>query len=223
MEKWIRRWYEFAVYIAGVFAVILALGNWNFEQRILLIGLVLIHLHFFEEFGLPGGFAWGALKVEKGKVDPDVSEWPLNHSSALWGNEWFAISVYLLPLFVPQWHWAVLAAVVFAYAEFLIHVVVFPIGLKKFYNPGLFTALFGLTTVSTWYLYKVLPTGKFSWVDLIIAIVWIVFNYWMAFLSPIFVKFNDKKKYTFSKADVEKSKPYMDKFNASIDDLKNLH
>lgn len=223
MEKWIRRWYEFVVYIAGAYALILGLGNWNLQQKALLLGLIMIHLHFFEEFGLPGGFAWGGIKVEMRKVNPDVSKWQLNQLSALFGNEWFAVVVYLLPLFTPQWHWAVLAAVIFAFLEFLMHVVMLNIGLKSWYNPGTFTAVFGLTAISVWYLWQAVPTGIFSWWDLLIAMVWCGFNYWIGFRSPIFQSFNNNKKYTFSRADIEKATPYMRKFNESVDNLKNLH
>lgn len=65
MEYIIRRWYLFSVYIAGVFALILGIGNWDQQSSALLLGMIFINVHFFEEFGLPGGFAWGGLKVEK--------------------------------------------------------------------------------------------------------------------------------------------------------------
>lgn len=222
MEYVVRHWYEFAVYIAGIFAVVLGLGYWNFQQKVLLLGLILIHLHFFEEFGLPGGFAWGGLKVEQGNVNNDISQWPLNQLCSWWGNEWFALAVYLLPLFTSHWHWTVLAAVIFAYVETLMHAVVFNIGLKSWYNPGTFTAVCGLAVVSTWYLIKIIPTGLFKWWDLIIAIIWIGFNYWMAFKSPICKKLNANKKYTFSKKDVMKATPYMKKFPGSTENLKNF-
>lgn len=222
MKKSILHWYEYAVFIAGAITLILGIGNWNQQQTALLLGLIIIHLHFFEEFGLPGGFAWGGIKVEKGKVADDVATWPLNQLSSLWGNEWFAITVYLLPLFTPKWHWTVLAALVFAYAELLMHVVVFNIGLKSWYNPGTVTALFGLTVVSTWYLWTAVPTGLFSWWDLVIAIVWIGFNYWMAFRSPITYKLNAYVEYRFSKEDVMKAKAYMNKFPGASETLFNF-
>lgn len=222
MTYFVRRWYQFAVFIAGGYALLLGLGNWTLQQRVLLMGLIGIHLHFFEEFGLPGGFAWGGLKIEMKKVDADVTKWPLNQLSSLFGNIWFALAVYLLPLFVPQWHWTVLAAVIFAYLEFVMHVFVFNLGLKTWYNPGTFTAVFGLTLVSTWYLWQVVPTGLFNWFDLLIAAVWIGINYWFGFRSPVFQIFNRNQRYTFSKEDVEKSARYMQKFSHSIDDYHHF-
>lgn len=222
MERIVRHWYELVVYIAGVYVLILGIGKWSLQQTTLLLGLILIHLHFFEEFGFPGGFAWGGIKVEKGRVSDDVSVWPLNQLSALWGNEWFAILVYLLPLFIPQWHWLALAAIIFAYAELIMHWVIFNLGLHSWHNPGNFTALL-LSALAIWYLWQAVPMKIFNWEDLIIAIFWIAFNYWMAFRSSIFKWFNSHTKYTFSYDDVAKATPYMTKFEVHINDFKNLH
>lgn len=221
MEKWIRRWYELVVYIAGGYALVLGVGHWSLQQHTLLLGLILIHLHFFEEFGLPGGFAWGGIKVEKGQVPIDVTTWPLNQLSALWGNEWFAISVYLSPLFFPQWHWLVLAAVIFAFAELVMHWVIFNVGLHSWYNPGSLTALL-LVVPASWYLWQVVPSGQFNWWDLLLGIGWIAFNYWLAFRSPIFEWFNGHTQYTFSRADIEKSTPYLTKFKVNVAGFKNM-
>lgn len=220
MKKIVVHWYELAIYIAAGIAMVLALGTWSFEQRILLLSLCLLHIHFFEEFGFPGGFVWGGLKVENGQVDSDVGKWPLNMLSAWWGNEWFALSVYTVPLFLPQYHWLVLAAVIFAFAEVLMHVVVFNIGLRSWYNPGLLSALVGLMPVSIWYLLHTLPQGQFNWLDLVLAVIWIAFNYWMAFKSPICQYLTAKVDFRLSQREVLKAKPYMKRLHA---DLKALH
>lgn len=222
MKKFIMRWYDYMPYVAGLYAILLGFLDWNFEQRVLLMGLIIIHLHFFEEFGLPGGFAWGGIKVEMGKPDQDVAKWPLNQLSSIFGNLWFAFSVYLLPLFFPGYHWLVLAAVIFAFAELLIHLVVFNIGLKSWYNAGLFTAVLGLTPVSLVYLVQVLPRGQYNWLDLLVAIAWIAFNYWVSFRSPIWKVFNGHEEYRFTKNDVQKSASYMKKFGERPSDYINM-
>ncbi|MFC0379417.1 HXXEE domain-containing protein [Levilactobacillus acidifarinae] len=209
------------MFIAAAVAMILAMGTWTLEQRVLLIGLALIHVHFFEEFGFPGGFIWGGLKVELHHVDADVRKWPLNQLSSWWGNEWFAVAVYLLPLFTPRWHWAVLAAVVFAYLEFVMHVIVFNLGLHSWYNPGLVSAVGGLTVVSTWYLMQVVPTHYFNWLDLLMALAWIGINYWLAFKSPICRMLTAQTRYRFSKQDIQKAQRYIDRF--PDEDFNQLH
>lgn len=219
MKKWIMKWYEFMPYVAGCYALILAFGHWSFQGKILLASIICIHLHFYEEFGLPGGFAWGGIKVEMKKVSPDVSKWPLNQASALFGNEWFAIVVYLLALLCPQWRWTILAVFLFAYLEFLMHWVIFNIGLRTWYNPGAWTAVI-LTILSIIYLCNYVPTERFSWPDVIISLLWVGLNYWIGFRSPLFKYFNNKQKYTFTQDDLEKSRPYMAKFGRKPDDYQ---
>ncbi|MBS9334619.1 HXXEE domain-containing protein [Fructobacillus sp. M1-13] len=216
------RWYDYMPYVAGLYALLLGCFDWTFQERILLMSLIVIHLHFFEEFGLPGGFAWGGIKVEMGKPDLDVTKWPLNQLSSVFGNLWFALSVYLLPLFTQNWHWTVLAAVIFAFAELIIHLFAFNIGLKSWYNAGLFTAVFGLAPISLTYLLYALPKGLYSWIDLILAVLWIAFNYWIAFRSPIWRALNQHSKYRFTKNDIQKSENYMKKFGDSPENYINM-
>lgn len=222
MKKIVAHWYELAIYIAAGIAMVLALGAWSFEQRILLLSLCLLHIHFFEEFGFPGGFVWGGLKVENGQVDPDVGKWPLNMLSAWWGNEWFALSVYTVPLFLPQYHWLILAAVIFAFAEVLMHVVVFNVGLRSWYNPGLVSALVGLMPISIWYLMRTMPQDQFNWLDLVLAVIWIAVNYWIAFKSPICQVLTAKVNYRLSRREVMKAEPYMKRTHADVEALHNF-
>jgi hypothetical protein len=210
MKNWIlKNWYLIAVYIASLFVLILVLGSWNFTQKILLAGMIFIQLHFFEEFAFPGGFPWVGMKVEMKMVDDDPKKWSLNNASAFWGNQWFAAAVYLLPLFLPQVHFLTLAAIIFAFAEFLVHFVFFNLSLKTWYNPGLFTAAFGLVPLSIVYLSKTLGIGIYSWFDLVIALVWAGFNYWMAFRSPIYQTLGRKSEYAFSDEEVNRAAKYM--------------
>ncbi|USS92555.1 HXXEE domain-containing protein [Fructobacillus americanaquae] len=213
------KWYDFMPFIAGFYALALGLFVWDFNQRMLLLGLIFIHLHFFEEFGLPGGFAWGGIKVEMRNVNRVVSRWQLNQSSSLFGNEWFAITVYLPTLFLPQWHWLVLAAVIFAFVELFGHLIIFNVGLKSYYNPGLLTAII-LSVVATVFLVETIPSGMFNWLDLLMAFCWIGLNYWIGFRSPLFLYFNNKKQYTFTKEDLNKSASYMKKFGSKPDDYQ---
>lgn len=218
MRNFIMKWYDLMPFVAGVYAIVLGIGHWSLEGRALLLGLVLIHLHFFEEFGYPGGFAWGGLKIEMRTVRTNVADWQLNQLSALFGNLWFALLVYLPPLFLMKMHWLVLAAIIFADVELLMHLLVFNIGLRTWYNPGLGTAVL-LALVSTWFLASQTAI-HFSWLDLMIAIGWIILNYWLGFRSPLFQHFNNMKNYTFSRADVTKSSRYMAKFGNRVDDYR---
>lgn len=210
MKNWIiKNWYLLSVYVASSFALILALGNWNFTQKILLCSIIFIQLHFFEEFACPGGFPWIGMKIELKMTENDPKKWPLNNASAFWGNQWFAVLVYLLPLFLPQIKFLTLAAIIFAFAELLMHLVYFNIALKTWHNPGIFTVVFGLVPLSVAYLYSIWGTGLYSWLDLVIAFIWIVINYLIAFQSPIYKYLGKKTEYSFSEEEVNRAAKYM--------------
>lgn len=211
MKYYIHHWYQFAVFIAGLVALVITFGRWNLLQTTILGSLLLIHLHFYEEMGFPGGFPWIGMNVELGLAETDSRKWDLNQLSALWGNEWFALLVYVLPLFVLQWHWLSLAAVIFAFAELAMHFIFFSLKLRKIYNPGWLTAVLGLTPLSLNYLCRAPLTRLYSWSDWLFALLWIVFNYWMAFRSPIYKHFGAMKQYSFTKEEVERARPYMPK------------
>jgi hypothetical protein len=209
----IKNWYKLAVYIASLFAVALAVGEWNFTQMILLGAMIFIQLHFFEEFGFPGGFPWVGMKVEMRMVENDPKKWPLNNASAFWGNQWFAGAVYLSAFLLPQLRFLTLAVIMFAFLELLGHLFIFNIALKDWYNPGLFTALFGLAPLSIMYLTKVDIAATYSWLDAGIAFAWIVFNYWLAFRSPIYKALGRKAEYAFSVEEVDRASRYIKKQN----------
>lgn len=139
----------------------------------------------------------------------DPRKWPLNNASAFWGNQWFAVAVYLLPLFLPQVKFLTLAVMIFGLIELIGHLIVFNVAIKTWYNPGVFTSLLGLAPLSIVYFSKTLGTVLYSWLDLIIAFIWIVFNYWMAFRSPIYNYLGRKSEYAFSNEEVNCASKYM--------------
>lgn len=114
----------------------------------ILVSLIFSFLHFFEEFGFPGGFAGIAMKAELNIDVESPSDFPLNHVNAWFGNWWYAFAVYLLPLFFQKWHYMTLAVALFAFAELIMHGVFFPICIKKIYNAGLITTVIGLVPTS---------------------------------------------------------------------------
>lgn len=210
-RKIINNWYYIAVYVGAIFGLIGLLGDWDLRMRTLLTGTMFIHLHFFEEFGYPGGFPWVGMKVELKSVDDNPENWALNRISSLFGNEWFAVFVYILPMFLKDVKFLTLAAVIFTFAELLMHLLYFPLSLKKLYNPGLFTVLVGLLPTSIYYFTQIWGQHLYSWTDALLALVWIILHYCIAFRSPLYKKLGAKKEYAFSKEEVDRARPYMKK------------
>lgn len=207
-EKIVRNWYYLSVYAAGALMVIAGVGNWDLRVKMILISASILFLHFFEEFAFPGGFAQMGLKVELGITDPDARKWPLNNLNAMFGNWWYAVVVYLLPLVFPNVGFLNIAIPIFAFVESFGHLLVFNIAIKKIYNPGMITAVFGLLPVSVSYLIQ--TSTRYTLTDVILAIVWIVLNYWVAFRSPVYKKLGKlSARYGFSETEVAKSRKYL--------------
>lgn len=207
MKSYVNNWSKIAVYLGALAAMILAMGEWNSAQKFLLASLALIHLHFFEEMDFPGGFpymgVWAELKVK----ERDARKWDLNKASAAFGNEWFAALVYLLPLIWPTQHWLLAAAGMFSFVELLMHLFFFPIKIKHLYNPGLLSAALGLVPLSIWFFSQ--HVVSFGWLDWVLGVVWIAFNYWFGFRSPVYKYFGNMKQYSFSPSEVAKADRFM--------------
>lgn len=202
-RSFLYNWYYISVWVAGLLAVILTVGGWNNREKMLLGSAAVLFLHFFEEFGFPGGFAPVGMKVELRITDKDARLWPLNQLNSMIGNWLFAILVYLLPIFLPDVKFMTLAAAVFGFVEVLMHAVIFNAVLKKWYNPGLATAVFGLLPISIWYLSIIWGQRLYSMGDIALAIIWIAFNYWLVFRSPLYKRLGAMSdRYAFTPEEV---------------------
>ena len=210
MKYYIRNWYKIAVYIAGLVFMVALIGRFDFRVSMILASLGMIHLHFYEEMGYPGGFPYMGEHMELGTDDENPEHWSLNLATTAWGNEYFAVVVYILPIFIPQWHWMTLAVMLFAFIEGLMHGLFFTIKLRSFYDPGIITAVFGLTPIAIAYFIGNRGYG-FAWYDYLIAIVWIGLNYWMAFKSPIYWKLAKLTQYSFGQDSLKQSLHWMRK------------
>lgn len=209
-EKLLCNWYYISVLIAGIITVVLAIGEWDMREKMLLGSAAVLFLHFFEEFGFPGGFAPMGMRVELGITDHDPRHWPLNQVNSMVGNWLFAVLVYLLPLFLPDVRFLTLAAAIFGFFEVLMHATVFNIAVKTWYNPGLLTAVFGLLPVSVWYFAGIWGQNPYRVTDLVLALVWVGFNYWLGFRSPLYKKLGERSdRYAFTPEEVSKGARFL--------------
>ncbi|MGN1183288.1 MAG: HXXEE domain-containing protein [Faecalibacillus sp.] len=127
------------------------------------------------------------------------------------GNWLFALLVYILPLFIDI-KFLTFAAAIFAFAEVLMHVFVFNIALRKFYNPGIITALFGLLPISLWYLSSIWKYHLYSGIDVAFALIWIILIYWLGFRSPLYKKLGTMSdRYAFTKQEVARGQKYINR------------
>lgn len=209
-RSFLYNWYNISVFIAGLLSVLLVIGDWDMRQKMLIGGGVIIFLHFFEEFGFPGGFAPMGLKVEMNNTDPDPHNWSLNQLNSLIENWYCAIVIYILPLFLPNVSFMTLAAAIFGIVEVLGHLFMFNIACKVFYNPGLATAVFGLAPISIWYFISIWNQHLYGGWDIALAIAWIGFNYLLVFRGPIYNKLGSMSdRYAFTPEEVSKGAKYL--------------
>ena len=209
-RRFVYSWYKISAFVAGAIAVVLALGEWDVRQRMVLASMAVLFLHFYEEFGCPGGFPRMGLYVEMRITDPDAHHWSLNQLNSMFGNWWFAIVVFGSALVLPSVRFLTLAVALFASVEVAMHLVGFPLGIRRLYNPGLGTAVFGLLPVSVWYLAQAVPAGTYSGWDVLLALGWIALNYWLVFRSPLYTWMGSKSRtWAFTDEEVALSDPFL--------------
>ena len=63
IKKFINNWYNISVGLAAVSALIAIFVVDDMTQKLLWYAISIMFLHFFEEFGFPGGFPLMGMKV----------------------------------------------------------------------------------------------------------------------------------------------------------------
>ena len=69
MKKLVNNWHYVSVYLSGMAALAAILGTGDMIQELLLAAIAMMFLHFFEEFGFPGGFPLMGMKVMMGSKE----------------------------------------------------------------------------------------------------------------------------------------------------------
>ena len=195
MKKIVNNWYNISVYLAGLFALLAVLLPVGIVPKLLLLSSSILALHFFEEFGWPGGFPYMGVKILLGSDEKDSTKWNCNNLNCLFGNWLALVLIYMMPLALPGVRFLTMCAMLFNFAELLMHLVLFNVRLKKFYNPGMVTAVFGLAPISCYYFLTVYDASAFVWYDYVIAVVYFLFVFWFCFRSPLYWKIGSKPGY----------------------------
>ncbi|MBQ6046282.1 MAG: HXXEE domain-containing protein [Bacteroidales bacterium] len=195
MKKIVNNWYNISVYLAGISALVALLCVQDIVSRLLWLSISFLFLHFFEEFGWPGGFPYMGVKVMLGKDERDKSKWDVNNLSSMFGNWGFLLLIYALPLILPGVKLLTLGAMMFSMAELVMHLILFNVRTRSLYNPGLVTALTGLTPISFYYFFTVFDASLFAWWEWVVAVAWFVLVFWFCFRSPLYWNLGRKPGY----------------------------
>ena len=199
MKKIVNNWFNISVYLSGATALLAILLPIGIVQKLLLASISIRFLHFFEEFGWPGGFPWMGVKLLLGSDEMGSSKWNCNNLSSMFGNWTFLVMVYLLPVCLPGVRFLTIGALMFNFAELLMHLVLFNVRLKKIYNAGMITAVFGLAPISIYYFFFVFNSAAFIWYDYVIAVLYFIIIFWFCFRSPLYWNLGKKEGYALTK------------------------
>ena len=162
-----------------------------------------MNLHHWEEFGFPGGFAGISNIARMGSDRP--AHYPLNQLNVAFGNNWFNYVVYLPPLFFPHVTWLTLCPMWFGLLELVIHAIPFNILVRRVYNPGLFTSIFGFTPIGVIYLKHAYANNLITPIDWLWAIAFAMFNYWVIFYYFGITYLGDRDSpYPFTKEEMDR-------------------
>lgn len=199
IKKFINNWYNISVGLAVVSALIAIFVVDDMTQKLLWLSIAILFLHFFEEFGFPGGFPLMGMKILMKSREKDSTKWNCNNLNSMFGNWGFLFFLYILPLIFPDIRFLTLAAMMFSFAELLMHLILFNVKQKTFYNPGLVTAVFGLTPIAIYYFSNVFNGSLFAWYDFIIAVLWFIAVFSFCFRSPVYWGLGKLKGYALTR------------------------
>ncbi|ACV22878.1 hypothetical protein Shel_18620 [Slackia heliotrinireducens DSM 20476] len=192
MKSLVNHWHEVSVFLAGAVAVCAILLVEDPVQKCLLAAIVAMLLHFFEEFGFPGGFPHMGVKALLGSDEPDSTKWHCNNLNSMFGNWTALLLLYIVPLLLPGVRFLTLSAMMFLFAEVLMHLVLFNMRQKSLYNPGMVTGVVLMGAIGIYYFTSVFDASAVVWWDWALAVVWFVAVFVLCFRSPLYWKLGDK-------------------------------
>lgn len=206
----IRHFYNISAFVGGI-CVIFAVVFWQELsplQRLALLNFVVINFHFFEEFGFPGGFPTFANTMFACKNSPAPDRYPLNQLSACLTNWGTAIVLYLPPIFFPELIWFGLAPIIFGgVAQLIMHGLYNNLLLKRYYNAGLISTLFGHFPIAIVYIHYIVMNNMATIWDWIIGIA-IMFIWYIVGVRIIIVKSCESinSRYPFDEVELNRFK-----------------
>lgn len=129
----------------------------------------------------------------------------LNQLIAAFGNNWFNYVVYLPPLFFPNVTWLTLCPMAFGILKLVVHGIVFNALVRRPYNPGLATSIFGFLPVGVIYLPHAYSNNLIVPLDWVWAIVFAMGNYFFAFYYVgIHLMGSKDTPYAFTKEEMDR-------------------
>lgn len=170
-----RHWYDLGLGLALVALAWLVIARIEGLRLILLLNLIVLFFHQFEEYHWPGGFPWIFNEAVRGANGDPADRYLLNQNSAAFINlsGWL---FYLLAVLFPGVIWLGLAQALFGMVgQVVFHGIVANLKLKTWYNPGLAAVMLGHVPLGIWYIVEANNQGLLHWRDWIFAALCLAF------------------------------------------------
>ena len=163
-------WYRMGLvaFAATAVAVIALAPEMDATQRILLLSLMSLPLHQYEEYALPGGGPVVINRYFYGEPD-NYRRFPGNWNSIMVVNL-SAYVFYVLALALPQLTWLGMATMFFNLYQVLGHCIQMNLKMGTWYNPGMATSVFLFLPISACYIAVVAGGGQMPAGDWILSV-----------------------------------------------------
>lgn len=187
MFTWyVRNWYNVgAVLFAGLAFWMVVWGGSRLDQLsvILVVSLMALFCHQFEEYRLPGG-AGIIINIATYGETKDYDRYPGNTLSMVIVNTvaWF---VYVAAVVFPGAIWLGLATMFFGFFQVLGHGIQMNIRTKGWYNPGLATAVLLHLPIGIWYIVYISQHGLGAGWDYLWGAVGVVGIFALTVILPV--------------------------------------
>lgn len=203
-----RRNWAFINLPFGIVAVLIALLAWNSlggVRSILLILWAVFVFHQFEEYAWPGGEQWIMNRVLRPSDVSRADRYPLNAQSAMITNVFIMLTLYLVAVIFANQIWLGIGVTLAGFAQIIVHGVLTTRKLKYFYNPGLFTAIFGFGGVGAWYIWYISANGIATGWDWLFGVIALPFIMAFGVALPTYVWMADRNSpYPFTPAELRR-------------------
>lgn len=165
-----NNWFKIALvaFALGALGIAAFAPQLDSVQRILLVSLMALPLHQYEEYALPGGGPVVINRYFYGEKE-NYLRFPGNWNSIMVVNL-SAYVFYVAALVLPGLVWLGIATMFFNLYQVLGHCIQMNAKMGTWYNPGMATSVFLFLPISVWYLVTVISGGMVGGMDWLFAV-----------------------------------------------------
>lgn len=183
MKFWIRNWYKVGFIFGIILLLFMMMTNLPTLTKVMILNLVFLFVHQFEEYQFPGGAPIIINKVVYDeKKNPD--RYPGNTLSIMIVNV-SAWIIYLLSIIFSNLTWLLLGVIFFSLFQILGHCIQMPIKLKIWYNPGMITSIFLFLPLGVYFIHYLTINNQLSVMNVILGLITMIGCIMITIILPV--------------------------------------